>query len=268
VSKICKTIDEKFLPTRATKDWTIADIDEAIRLLIKEKNSLFDDIVKNLENNQDLYFYIKSIVLGIKEYKFKARAPIAEIAAMYGLIDSSETEMVKIHNKVFEEVITDYLIEKYETEDAIPMINTNKNDYINGNKQLDFKRVLLKFQEFIKANYSKSDILKSDDFLEKELRLVFLSFTKSIINGHGFAFREAQTGEEKRLDVIVVFKNEKFVVELKIWHGESHHKKGLKQLKKYMELESVKQGFMLIMNKNQKKRFYHEVQDEILMVYV
>jgi hypothetical protein len=48
--------------------------------------------------------------------------------------------------------------------------------------------------------------------------------------GNGFDFKEPQVSEEKRLDVVITYLNEKFVVELKLWHGEQYHQQGLKQL--------------------------------------
>ena len=98
-------------------------------------------------------------------------------------------------------------------------------------------------------------LLKSDEFLEKDLRLLFIMFLKPILNGYGFCFKEVQTGAEKRLDIVIVFKNEKFIVELKLWKGDEAHRAGLAQLKSYMKAESVKEGYMLIINKNKNKDF-------------
>lgn len=58
---------------------------------------------------------------------------------------------------------------------------------------MDIKKVLKKFQEFMKHEYSQ----KRDVFLEEDGRLVFLAFLSLIINGSGFAFKEVQGGEEK-----------------------------------------------------------------------
>ena len=91
-------------------------------------------------------------------------------------------------------------------------------------------------------------------------------FLKPILNGYGFCFKEVQTGEEKRIDIVVVFKNEKFIVELKLWRGDELHKLGIEQLKNYMKAESVEKGFMLIMNKNKKKRFNNWTEDGIYCV--
>ncbi|WP_442871523.1 NERD domain-containing protein [Anaerosporobacter sp.] len=58
----------------------------------------------------------------------------------------------------------------------------------------------------------------------------FLAYLKPILNGKGFYFVEPQTRENQRLDVVVIYNNHKYVVELKIWNGEKYHEKGREQL--------------------------------------
>ena len=91
------------------------------------------------------------------------------------------------------------------------------------NYQLDLKKILLKFKQFIKEQYSDID----SRFIEREGRLLFLAFIKPIINGVGFDFKEVQISEEKRLDVVITYLSNKYLVELKIWRGEDYHQKGL-----------------------------------------
>lgn len=54
--------------------------------------------------------------------------------------------------------------------------------------------------------------------------MLFLAFLKPIINGSGFYYVEAETGEDKRMDVIVTYGKEEFIIELKIWRGASNMK--------------------------------------------
>jgi hypothetical protein len=49
VSRICQCIDVEL-----GKDWTSGGIRNAVTILLTEKNTLFDDISKNLENNKEL----------------------------------------------------------------------------------------------------------------------------------------------------------------------------------------------------------------------
>jgi hypothetical protein len=268
VSKLCKIIDESLLPTQGNRAWISTDVDNAVKIFSLELNSLFDDIIKNLTNNKELFNFIQSLILGAETKKFVISNPIINLAYMYGYITRCENGSIKIHNKIFEEIMTDHIVSVNIENKKKLFINPTQELFLKDDGNLDFDLVLLKFQESIKTKYSDKDLLKSKEFSESNLRMVFLMYLQPIINGVGFSYKEVEIGAEKRLDVIVVFRDEKFIVELKIWHGEKYHEQGKKQLKKYMELESINKGYMLIMNKNQKKRFYHEIEDEILMVYL
>ena len=43
----------------------------------------------------------------------------------------------------------------------------------------------------------------------------------------------------------MVYREEKFVIELKIWRGPEKHKKGLKQLGEYLDLQGLSGGFLV-----------------------
>ncbi|MBR4373177.1 MAG: hypothetical protein IKP49_02295 [Treponema sp.] len=44
---------------------------------------------------------------------------------------------------------------------------------------------------------------------------------------------EAQTRDERRMDLVVDYNGERFVVEMKIWRGEEYNERGEKQLAEY-----------------------------------
>ena len=268
VSKLCKIIDETFLPKRECKDWSVDDVDMAVRVLLPESNTLFDDMIKNFENNNELSKFIERLVLGSRDYIFEISVPLINLASIYGIISRKEDGKTKIHNKIFEEKITAYMSGKLELENDQWYISSTQEPYVKVDGRLDFAKLVLKFQEAIKEKYSKTNLFKSDEFLENDLRMLFLIFLKPIINGIGFSFKEVQTSEEKRLDVVVVFRDEKFVVELKVWRGEQYHLKGIRQLKEYMQRESVDKGYMLIMDNTRHKAFVSEEQDGMLMVWI
>ena len=120
----------------------------------------------------------------------------------------------------------------------------------------------------MKENYSKKDEI----FLEREGRLLFLAFIKPIINGVGYAFKEVQISEEKRLDVVIIYNSNKYIIELKIWHGEKYHERGLKQLSDYLDINGQNKGYLLIFNFNKDKEYKKEVINndgkEIMAVFV
>ena len=106
----------------------------------------------------------------------------------------------------------------------------------------------------MKEQYSSLDA----DFIEREGRLLFLAFIKPIINGVGFDFKEVQISEEKRLDVVIVYNANKYIIELKIWRGEKYHQRGLKQLADYLDINEQEKGYLLIFNFNKDKEYKKE----------
>jgi len=269
VSKVCKEIDENILPFKTELNWTLADVEESVKRIIREDNTNFQSMVNNLENNKNLFDFIEKLILGSEKFTYTATQPTIYLAYQYGIIDH-KNNIISIHNKIYQEVISDYMVNKFKIESKNNFVSSEAitSRYLTDEGKLILEKVLLKFQEVIKQKYSKSEVLKSDEFLEKDLRLLFLVFLQPIINGIGFSFKEVETGAEKKMDIVIVFEGEKFIIELKLWYGESYHKKGLQQLKNYMKLENVTKGFMLIMDKTRSKEFTNNMEEDIMMVWV
>lgn len=58
----------------------------------------------------------------------------------------------------------------------------------------------------------------------------------------------------ERIDVVVDYLGEQFVVELKIWHGNAYQERGEEQLAAYLEYYHLEKGYMLSFNFNKKKQ--------------
>jgi len=108
VSKICKHIDEKL-----NKDWTPHGVQDAVNIILRERNTLFDDLFKNLENNKSLYDLIYEVLVLGKKRTYAIGSPAVDIADMYGIIKETDSS-VAIANRIFELVICDYFIAKDE----------------------------------------------------------------------------------------------------------------------------------------------------------
>lgn len=248
VSRLCQIIDEKLLKPEE-KLWTDEHVDMAVKYILKENNTLFQDLVKNLENNKDLYEEVYSIVVDGEIRVYNNLNPIINLGTIYGIFKEYDNK-VMIHNRIYEQIIYNYMISKVETKVKMSSYNFRDN-FIKDNDELDFEKILLKFQQFIKEQYSDID----SNFLEREGRLLFLAFLKPIINGIGFDFKEVQISQEKRLDVVVTYGKNKYIAELKIWHGEEYHKKGLQQLCDYLKIQSLDRGYLIIFNFNKNKDY-------------
>ena len=59
--------------------------------------------------------------------------------------------------------------------------------------------------------------------------------------------------ERRRADVIVDYKGQQHVVELKIWRGAEYNQRGEEQLADYLDAYHLKRGYMVSFNFNKKK---------------
>lgn len=50
------------------------------------------------------------------------------------------------------------------------------------------------------------------------------------------------------------YRGERYVIEMKIWHGAEYNRRGEEQLLGYLEDYQLKRGYMLSFNFNQKKQ--------------
>lgn len=266
VSKLCKVIDEKIAVHNSS--WDEKLIIDALKIILKENNTNFESLIANLENNSELYNLVYDILMDGKEITYNIHNPIINLGVLYGIFKAEEN-FLKIDNKIYELLIYNYMSSKIETSSNVGNYNY-KNNFIDSDGNLNFEKILIKFQEFMKKEYSSRDI----KFLERNGRLLFLAFIKPIINGTGFDFKEVQISEEKRLDVVVTYNNKLYVSELKIWHGEEAHKKGIQQLVDYLDSMSLNAGYLLIydftkLNKNKfKQEKINVFGKEIFIVWV
>jgi len=248
VSRICQIVHEDLL-VGDKRGWIVSDIQKAVKLLLEDKNTLFDDLIKNLENNLKLYECLYNILICGLPISYNINNPVIDLGHMFGYLIKYENNNIAVSNQVFKEVIYNYMISKTDTM-VISRYNF-KDNFIMEDNTLNMEQVLLRFQQFMKENYS----LKDMKFLERQGVLLFLAFIKPIINGVGFDYKEVQISEERRLDIVIKYNKCKYIIETKIWHGDKAHKKGLNQLKNYLEIEGLSTGYLLIFNFNENKQY-------------
>ncbi|WP_245549987.1 AAA-like domain-containing protein [Haliscomenobacter hydrossis] len=246
VSKLCKTIDEQILPAKTAANWTPGDVELAASMIVKENNTNFDSLIKNLENNPDLYNLVHKKLVDIEYQSYSIHDPTVSQGLMYGILKNGLG--ISIHNRIYEEVIYAYMTSKATSQVLLGAYNVPQNFRL-PDQRLNMEAVLLKFQAFMKEQHSKKDA----DFLERNGRLVFLAFIKPIINGSGYDFKEPQISEERRLDVVITYFQHRYITELKIWRGAKVHAEGLAQLADYLERQGLAEGYLLVFDQGKKK---------------
>ena len=61
----------------------------------------------------------------------------------------------------------------------------------------------------------------------------------------GDYYVEPQTRSKERMDLVIDYGGERFVVELKIWRGNAYNERGEQQLIDYLDDFHLKKGYML-----------------------
>ena len=234
VSRICQCIDEEL-----DKSWTVEGVQEAVKIILHEKNTLFDDLFKNLENNQDLYDFIYDILITGRQRTFSGGNPVIDLALTYNII-KKENEKITVSNKIFEIIICDYFISKDENKQKGRTAGIIQQDILKDGR-FDMELCLRKFADHYAELFNEDDA----EFLERHGRLLFLSYLKPLINGQGFYHIESQFTDLRRMDVVVDFGRDQFIVELKIWRGEKAEENAYKQLLGYMETKKAGTGYLL-----------------------
>jgi hypothetical protein len=267
VSKLCKFIEEDILPETQAQVWTLDDVEAGFRKITYPgySTTLFDSLFRYLEGYDDLYELGFNLVMTGKTYTYTLNDPVIDLAVTYGII-KDQNGYCQVHNRIFEQRMYDYFLSRQMTRKGGILIGDETGLIVNN--QLNLSQILVKFQSFMQENYAHKD----QQFLEREGRLLFLSFLKPILNGKGFEFKEPVVGDERRTDLVITYFAQRYVVEMKIWRGEVYHQAGLQQLSDYLDLYQLKKGYLLIFDFRKNKTYKEEIipfaEKEIFAVWV
>ena len=253
VSRICKLMDERITGSEGYFDrklvWTKEGVLEAVKILLIEKNTLFESITGKLADYPRLRELVYSLLFTGRKISYNPLSPSIEIAEMFGFIKNFRGDAV-ISNRIFETVLYNlFLSEEMLDSEEYRTALQERNQFIQ-NGHLNMKLILEKFVVHWGDLYSSAD----EKFIEDNARKFFLLYLKPIINGTGNYYIEAQTRDNKRTDVIIDYCKEQFVIEMKIWRGNAYHERGEQQLAEYLEYYHLNKGYMLSFNFKKKKQ--------------
>lgn len=230
--------------------WTKTGFLEAVRILLSEKNTLFESLIGKLHAAPRLGTMLKTILFTGKTFSYSADESIIDMAAMFGFIKNLNG-IVAISNRIFEIRLYNY----YLSEDEIRGTDIGKASLREKNQfivdgHLNMRRILEKFVVHFTEIYGSRD----EKFLEEEGRQYFLLYLKPVINGIGNYYIEARTRDLRRTDIIVDYCGEQYIIEMKIWHGEEYNKRGEQQLLGYLDDYHADRGYLLSFNFNRNKK--------------
>jgi hypothetical protein len=232
-----------------SKAWTNYGVDEAVKILLSEDNTLFQSLTKNLNNYPELKAAIRSILMEGTKLTWNAQQDAIVQMQMYGLI-RNDHNTVRIANRIFETVLYNLFLSEEELKNNVFSREGElaKNQFITDGK-LNMRLILDRFI----VTYTQVCGPLKERFREKDGREQFLLYLKPIINGTGNYYIEAQTRDQTRADVIIDYLGQQYILELKIWRGERYNAEGEKQIMEYLDYWNLSTGYMLSFNFNKRK---------------
>jgi len=208
---------------------------------------LFDDLSHNIENNKELFDLLRNLIVDGKKITYNNLNSTMNLALTFGILQDIDNTLA-VSNKIFETAICDYFISLNYASSRDDITRTIDSEVIENGK-FNMALAIKKFMQHYYELYNKSN----EKFLERECRLLFLTYLKPLINGAGFYHIESETRNSMRTDLIIDYGSQQFIVELKLWHGEQKHEKAHEQLIKYLDSKNKNEGYLLTFDFRKRK---------------
>ncbi len=252
VSSICKYIDEELLGEDAmetpAKAWSTEGIEKAVKQILIDDIPLFGSMIRHLNEYPDMKRMFQAILFQGSEFSYSPDTKEISLACMFGYAVNVDGK-VRIANRIFETRLYNYFLSEEELSSTMGKMAQRDKSYFIHDGRLDMDMALKKFVDYFTEIYGDND----EKFIEDYGRKFFLLYLKPIINGVGNYYIEAQTRDARRTDVIVDYRGEQFIIELKIWHGNEYNERGEEQLSEYLDYYYKDKGYMLSFNFNRNK---------------
>jgi energy-coupling factor transporter ATP-binding protein EcfA2 len=245
VSVLAKTLVEELAPERRQRI-TIEHTEAAIQKLIASRNTNFESLFNNAKK-PNLFPIVRNLLIG-RRYRFNIQDDDIDLGVRYGIFAEKDRQL-SLANLIYAQALYQHF--ERELKKTVVEELVEGHEFQDEAGRLDFRRVMKKFQAFMKAKGAA--LVKHPSFKEVTAQLLFLSYLDLLVNGKGWTFKEVESGEG-RIDVMCCYGQQKEIVELKLWYGERKYEEGLEQLAKYLESESLDHGWFIVFDRRKSKR--------------
>ena len=144
VSKICQLLDERVSDVQV---WTREGILSAVKVLLKEPNTLFDDMTKKLLDHPQLKEMLQNILFAGVDFPFKRETPIIDLGVTFGFL-KDKNGIVAVSNRIFETQLYDMFLSETAVNNQMYMkVSSDRNQFIVSG-MLQMPLVMQKFYEY------------------------------------------------------------------------------------------------------------------------
>ena len=242
---------------------TMEHFSEAHVRLLRERNTNIEHLVTNIRRDQRFEALLMKIASYDEGVDFNLDSDIISELVTYGVIAEDADGMCEIVNPIYQyrimrafKPIVNGLEQEYLPEDA----RAGFQDYLTPDGQIQMAALIANFRDFIvRAGFKILQVPDTpQEYIGQHLLFAYLHQFVQIVGGT--MYLEVQTGRG-RMDLLILYKNEKYIVETKIWSGDTRYQVGKKQLAAYLKSEKAVEGYYVVFDhrKNPEPRVETEI---------
>ena len=222
--------------------------------LLAEDNVNFTHLLTNIRRDPRFENLLMRIMAREEGVDFNLRSDVISELATYGVIARGADGMCEIVNPIYLycilqafKAVVNGLEDEYLHEDS----GEGFLDYLTPAGRIDMESLLDNFQDFIvRAGFRILQVPDTpQESVGRHLLLAYLDHFVRVIGG--FMYIEVQTGRG-RMDIIIIHNQQKYIVETKIWRGDSRYQAGKKQLVAYLKSEGIVEGYYIVFDHRQR----------------
>ncbi|MCY3724814.1 MAG: AAA-like domain-containing protein [Candidatus Poribacteria bacterium] len=221
--------------------------------LLRGRNTNIGHLTTNIRKDRRFESLLMRIMTRDEGVDFNLDADIISELATYGVIKEGTDGMCEILNpiylyrimRVFKPTVNG-LEQEYFPEDT----NDERREYLTPTGQIEMASLLNNFRDFIaRAGFRILQVPDTpQESVGRHLLLAYLDEFVRLVGG--MMHIEVQTGRG-RMDLILTHNHRKYIVETKVWRGESRYQAGKKQLAAYLKLEGATEGYYVVFDHRQ-----------------
>ena len=232
---------------------TMAHFTTAHTQLLRGRNTNIEHLITNIRKDPRFESLLMRIMARDEGVDFNLDDNIISELATYGVIKEGSDGMCEILNPIYLYRImrafkpfVNGLEQEYFPED----IGDELRGCLTSIGQIEMAELLDNFRDFI-ARVGFRILQVPDTPQESVGRHLLIAYLDEFVRRIGGMMHiEVQTGRG-RMDLILIHNNRKYIVETKVWRGDSRYQAGKQQLAAYLKLEGVTEGYYVVFDRRQ-----------------
>ena len=227
---------------------TMEHFSEAHVQLLREGHTNIDHLITNIHKDRRFEALLMKIASYDEGVRFSPYNEYINELTTYGVIAEGADGMCEIVNPIYHycimnafKPIVNGLEQEYLPEDN----REGFQGYLTSDGQIQMAALLDNFRDFIaRVGFRILQVPDTpQEYVGQHLLFAYLEQFVQIVGGT--MYLEVRTGRG-RMDILILHRKQKYIVETKIWGGDSRYQTGKAQLAAYVRSEGTGEGYYVV----------------------